>query len=254
MRDVSVRERLDAESRARLVAESASRAKTAMLSFIAHEMGNPLNGLLGFAQLMANDRSQPLPEGQARRLEHVLASGRHLQGLMRDVLDVGRFEAGAMSLRIEAVDAAAAVAAAVDAVGALALQADVGVRVGDAPMPLAVLADPKRLHQCLLNLLTNGVKYCRAGSSVSVTLVATGATVRIEVGDNGPGMTEAQCRHLFEPFNRLGREHGSLPGSGLGLVITRQLAGAMGGTLEVASELGAGSRFTLTLPLARAAR
>ena len=81
MRDISVRERFEAESRARLVAESASRAKTAMLSFITHEMGNPLNGLLGFAQLMGNDRNQPLPPVQARRLEHVIASGRRARGM-----------------------------------------------------------------------------------------------------------------------------------------------------------------------------
>jgi PAS domain S-box-containing protein len=247
LRDVGDRERLEVELRSRIAAESASRTKTLMMSYIAHEIGNPLNCLLGFAQLMADDAGHPLAPEQTKRLEHIVASGQQLEGLMHEVLDLGRFEVGKLTIDLQRVDAAACVKDAAAAVSALARQA--GVTLSPLPVSpsLRLTADAYRLHQCLLNLLTNAIKYNRAGGWVRIEVKGDATEVSIAVCDNGMGMDAAQRQHLFEPFNRLGRQQVA-PGSGLGLVITRQIVEAMHGHLRVDSEPGQGSCFTITLP------
>ena len=248
LRDTGDQERLEAESRSRIEAETASRTKTLMMSYIAHEMGNPLNGLLGFAQLMERDAGAPLSPMQAQRLQHIVTSGRHLQGLMRDVMDIGSFETGNMTVDLRAIDANRCVEDAISAVSAQAAQAGVTVSgVPASPSP-SILADKDRLHQCLVNLLTNAVKYNRRGGWVRVDLAPDSEHVDIAVRDNGLGLEAAQLQRLFEPFNRLGREQAPMPGAGLGLVIARQLVQAMNGQLRVESEPGQGSCFTIALP------
>ena len=250
LRDISDRERLEAESRSRIEAETASRTKTLMMSYIAHEMGNPLNGLLGFAQLMVADVGHPLAPEQAKRLEHIVASGRHLQGLMLDVMDLGRFETGELTIDLRPVDAARCVEDAAAAVSSLAGQA--GVTLSSLPVSPSIrcAADADRLHQCLLNLLTNAIKYNRSGGWVRIEVKGDSEEVAIAVRDNGLGLDALQRQHLFEPFNRLGRQRAAAPGAGLGLVITRQLVEAMNGQLRVDSEPGLGSCFTIVLPSA----
>jgi PAS domain S-box-containing protein len=254
LRDASDRERLEIESQARLQAEAASRAKTLRMSYIAHEMGNPLNGLLGFAQLMASDTVHPLVPQHARWLDHITTSGRRLLGLMRDVMDLGGFEAGRLAIELRPTDAGRSVEDALAAVAAQALQA--GVTLSSVPPHpglapgLTCIADGERLHQCLANLLSNAIKYGRPGGWVRVEVKAAGGAVEIGVRDDGIGMTETQRKHLYEPYNRLGREHAGTPGAGLGLVVTRQLVLAMGGRLHVDSAAELGSCFTILLPLA----
>ena len=248
LRDTGDQERLEAESRSRIEAETASRTKTLMMSYIAHEMGNPLNGLLGFAHLMEGDAGAPLSPAQAKRLQNIVTSGRHLQGLMRDVMDIGRLETGNMTVEVQAVDANGCVEDALAAVSAQAAQAGVTLSGAPAGPPLTILADKDRLHQCLVNLLTNAVKYNRPGGWARIELAAASQHVDIAVRDNGLGLQASQLQRLFEPFNRLGREQAPMPGAGLGLVITRQLVQAMNGQLRVESEAGQGSCFTITLP------
>src|SRR6202790_4245424 len=221
LRDVGDRERLEVELRSRIAAESASRTKTLMMSYIAHEIGNPLNCLLGFAQLMAADVRNPLAPEQTKRLQHIAASGRQLEGLMREVLDLGRFEVGKLTFDLQRVDAAACVKDAAAAVSALARQAGVGLSPLPVSPSLRLTAHAYRLHQCLLNLLTNAIKYNRSGGWARIEVKGDATEVSIAVCDNGMGMDAAQRQHLFEPFNRLGRQQVA-PGSGLGLVITRQ--------------------------------
>jgi PAS domain S-box-containing protein len=209
LRDISDRERLEAESRSRIAAETASRTKTQMMAYIAHEMGNPLNGLLGFADLMVADRDHPLAADQATRLEHIVASGRHLQGLMRDVMDLGRFETGKLTIDLRPVDAARCAEEAMAAVSALAVQAGVTLSSLPASPSIRVAADADRLHQCLVNLLTNAIKYNRPGGWARIEVKGVKGDkqeVTIAVRDNGIGMDALQRQHLFEPFNRLGRQ------------------------------------------------
>jgi PAS domain S-box-containing protein len=247
LRDVSDRERLEVELRSRVAAESASRTKTLMMSYIAHEIGNPLNCLLGFAQLMARDTGYPLGEEQTKRLDHIVDSGQQLQGFMREVMDLGRFEVSKPTVDLRQVDAAVCMKDAAAAVLALARQAGVTLLPLPVSPSLRLTADADRLHQCLLNLLTNAIKYNRSGGWARIEVGGDAKEVTIAVSDNGLGMDAMQRQHLFEPFNRLGRQQVA-PGSGLGLVITRQLVEAMHGQLRVDSEPGQGSRFTITLP------
>jgi len=113
-----------------------------------------------------------------------------------------------------------------------------------------IITDAARLHQCLVNLLTNAIKYNRPNGSVRVEVRRNGPDATVMVRDDGLGMDELQRQHLFEPFNRLGRQHAAMPGAGLGLVITRQLVEAMGGQLRVESEAGLGSCFSIIVPCA----
>jgi len=248
LRDISDRERLEAESRSRIEAETASRTKTLMLSYIAHEMGNPLNGVVGFAQLMAADDKHPLPAAQATRLAQILACGKHLERLMRDVMDLGRFQTGKLTVELRPLNAARCAQDATEAISALAEPAGVTLTCLLASTSVHCAADAERLHQCLVNLLTNAVKYNRRGGWARIEVTGDSHEVAIAVRDNGMGMDSLQREHLFEPFNRLGRHLAAAPGSGLGLVITRQLVEAMNGTLRVQSEPGLGSCFTITLP------
>lgn len=248
LRDISDRERLEVESRSRVEAEAASRTKTLMLSYIAHEMGNPLNGMRGFAELMAADDKHPLPPVQAERLTQILASGRHLEVLMRDVMDLGRFETGKLTVELRPVDAARCAQDATEAVSALAQQAGIKLASLLASAITHCAADAGRLRQCLVNLLTNAIKYNRPGGWARIELTSDSQGLAIAVRDNGFGLDALQREHLFEPFNRLGRQLAATPGAGLGLVITRQLVEAMNGQLRVESEPGQGSCFTIALP------
>ncbi|MFG6466263.1 response regulator [Pelomonas baiyunensis] len=247
LRDISDRERLQAESVARAAAEAASTAKTRMIGVIAHELGNPLNAVLGFAQIMRMDPA--LDAKRAEGLDRIQNAGRAMQHLIEDLLEFARGETGALKLNLGAVDLRDTVAEALAAVAPAASWAGVDVRepVLTQRPPLAQ-ADARRLTQCLSNLLSNAVKYNERGGHVGVEIDEPApGRVRVAVRDDGMGMDETQLHSLFEPFNRLGRERSDRPGTGLGLAITRQLVHAMHGELSVTSTPGQGSCFAITL-------
>lgn len=255
LRDTGDRERLQAESVARAAAEASSEAKTRMIGVIAHEMGNPLNAVLGFAQLMRMDTT--LDARRAEWIDRIQQSGRAMQSLLEDLVEFARGEAGGLSLNLAAVNPALAVQEALGATAPAAAWAGVALHGpqpdDDAAAVPEVLADPRRLQQCLTNLMSNAVKYNQRGGHVAVTLSQPEpGCVRIAVQDNGLGMDADQLACLFQPFNRLGRERSDRPGTGLGLVITRQLVQAMQGRLDVSSALGQGSCFSITLNCASA--
>jgi PAS domain S-box-containing protein len=246
-RDVT--EQLQAEQlrRDKLEAERASRAKTTFLSRVSHELRTPLNGILGFAQLMELDAEHPLAPVQRQRLSSVQRAGRHLLELINDVLDLTRIEREDFSLQAEPV------ALGTSLQGCLALVAPLAATRGIvlAPAPpttLWVQADTRALEQVLMNLLSNAIKYNRDGGRVWVTVDSTARKVTIAVHDTGPGLTAEQRGRLFQPFARLGAEARRIEGSGLGLVIARQLVQAQGGTLDVEGEPGQGCVFRVVLP------
>ncbi len=251
LRDVTDRERLEDEARARAAAEAASAAKSAFLSYVVHELGNPLNGLLGLLELGGVERGAALPEAWRTRLDAMQECGRQLRGLMRDLLDMGRLDSGALALALQPVDPVRCMAEALAAVRADAAAAGVTVHLEPGAAP-TVQADPQRLRQCLVNLIGNALKYGRPGGRVELSVRAGAGAVHIGVRDDGPGLDPMQRAQLFQPFNRLGQERGARPGAGLGLIITRRLVEAMGGRLEVDSVPGAGSCFSLVLPPAAA--
>jgi signal transduction histidine kinase/CheY-like chemotaxis protein len=250
--DQSQRERAAAQELARRGAEAASRAKSEFLSRVSHELRTPMNAILGYAQLL---QLGPLAPAQQEQLRRIVTAGWHLVHLIDDVLDLSRIESGQLQVRSQALDLAAAAAEALRLVAPQAAAAGVALQgLAPQPAPLLVQADPTRLQQVLLNLLSNAIKYNRPGGRVWLTLEPAPPQegLRLAVHDNGLGLDAQQRARLFRPFDRLGREAGAQPGTGIGLVICQRLLALMGGTLELAdSRPGAGSVFVLGLPAAQ---
>ncbi len=248
-RDVSGAVHNEHLQREKEAAERANRAKSEFLSRVSHELRTPLNGILGFAQLMQLDRAQPLQGDQQRRLESVLRAGRHLLDLINEVLDLSRIESEDFSLKLQAVNLAESVNMCLNLVQPLA--AGSAVQLPTAALPTcAVMADPRALEQVLMNLLSNAIKYNRPHGAVHISQHQENNQLVLAIRDEGLGLSTEQQAALFQPFNRLGAERTRIEGSGLGLVISRDLMRAMGGTLGVQSQLGQGAVFSLTLPLA----
>ena len=233
-------------------AERASRAKSEFLSRMSHELRTPLNGILGFAQLMALDRQAPLAPDQQRRLDKVVQAGSRLLELIDDVLDLARIEHRRDAFALEPVEAGAVLSHCLALIAPLAEQAGVSL-----PPPCThthwVRADRRALEQMLMNLLSNAIKYNRRGGAVHVAIEPVDGHLRIAVRDEGAGLTPQQQARLFQHFERLGAETSGVPGTGLGLVITRELAQAMGAALQVRSTPGSGSTFSIVLPRCEAA-
>ncbi len=247
------------ETRAALtVAQSASHAKTAFLSRMSHELRTPLNAVLGFTALLASESPAQLPPRQLAQVEHVHQAGKHLLTLINDVLDLSRIEAGQFAVEARPLalgpllDEAVQMTQPQAQAAAITLHAD--YREQDHKEGgLAVCADPTRLRQVMLNLLSNAIKYNRAEGLVHLTVACEGPRVRITVSDTGLGMTHDQLKHVFEPFNRLGRESSCVEGVGVGLALTRELLNLMHGDIEIDSEVGRGTRACVILPRAEAA-
>jgi PAS domain S-box-containing protein len=248
--DHSDRMRLEQAERERERAEAANRAKSDFVSRMSHELRTPLNAMLGFAQILALDREPGLAPQQREWVMQIQRAGWHLLEMINETLDLARIEAGAVRLALGRVDVAPMLAASAALVDASARQRGVTVAIA-ASAGIGVIADEMRLKQVLTNLLSNAIKYNREGGAVTVSaaLDDTGH-VAIAVADTGLGMTPEQMGALFQPYNRLGREHTAIEGTGIGLVISRRLAELMNGTLEVSSRAGHGSTFTLRLAAA----
>ncbi|MBP2295618.1 hybrid sensor histidine kinase/response regulator [Azospirillum rugosum] len=237
---------------ARVEAEQASRAKAEFLAAMSHEMRTPLNGILGFTQLLLDGELSPL---QRRQATHVRDAGRFLLTVIDDVLDFSRIEAGRLDLH--AVDFALRdLVASCEAV----LRPDAGrkglaLHVSVAPdVPGWLRGDPDRLRQVILNLLGNAVKFTEHGS-VALSVVKTadtpdGARLTVSVVDTGIGIAEDRQGELFQRFSQIDRSRG---GTGLGLAISRRLVEVMGGEVGVRSRPGIGSTFWFTLTLPEAA-
>jgi PAS domain S-box-containing protein len=251
--DLSEHQQLERSEQARAKAEAASRAKTEFVSRMSHELRTPLNAMLGFAQLLGLDKTAPLAGHQRAWAEQIQRAGWHLLDMINDTLDLARIESGAVGFELQPVAVKPLIEASRELLAPLALRRQVQIIEELPAAALAVKADETRFKQILSNLLSNAVKYNRDGGRVVVrALAAPAGRVTIEVEDNGLGMTESQLGSLFQPFNRLGREASGVEGTGIGLVICRRLAEAMGGTLEASSRAGQGSVFTLVLPRATA--
>ena len=246
-RDVSEQIRHEALQRDKEAAERANLAKSEFLSRVSHELRTPLNSILGFAQLMTMDEAHPLAPEQQRRLAGVQRAGSHLLDLIDEVLDLTRIERGSVDLPLQPVDLHASVAGCLRLLQPLAAQHEVELPVATADGPCWVQGDARSLEQVLMNLLSNAIKYNRPGRRVRLDLVRDASRVQLSVIDEGEGLTPEQQAQLFQPFNRLGAERRRVEGTGLGLVIARELTLAMEGRLEVQSQPGEGSRFTVVL-------
>ncbi|RVU45260.1 ATP-binding protein [Rubrivivax rivuli] len=241
-----VAERTAELATARDLAESANRAKTEFLSRMSHELRTPLNAILGFAQVLRL-RERAAPQGVDEQLGHIESAGWHLLDLINDVLDLSRIEAGTLVVSMDAVAVAPVLGECLRMVDAEARRLQLSLHVDPLPPALAVRGDATRLRQVLVNLLSNACKYNRPGGRVHVRVAADEVSVQLSVVDSGVGLNEQQRASLFQPFNRLGAESSAVEGTGIGLVITQRLMALMGGTLDVDSEPGVGTTFTVRL-------
>ena len=231
-------------------AAAANQAKTEFLSRMSHELRTPLNAVLGFAQLLRDAPVLDAAEAERARVDAILQAGWHLLTLIDDVLDIARIESGHIHTELQPLRLRALLDEATALLRPQAQLAEVALNVDDAAGDCRVLGDPLRLRQSLVNLLSNAVKYNRPGGRVSVTGAAETDRYVLRIADTGCGMSELQMAHLFEPFNRLGRERGSVEGTGIGLVLTRKLLELMGAGLQLESRPGEGTTVRIELALA----
>ena len=230
-------------------AEKANAAKNEFLLRMSHELRTPLNAILGFGQILQG----PVVATEDRRTgaAHVVTAGRHLLSLINEVLDIARIESGRLELSLEPVRVPTLVGETLDLLRPLAAERRITLEVRPrADADSAVLADRQRLKQILLNFLSNAVKYSPEEGRVVVHWRAErGRALRLCVSDEGPGMSREQTARLFVAFERLGAEGSDIPGTGLGLALSKHLAKAMRGRIGVRTSPGRGSTFWVRLPL-----
>ncbi len=225
------------------------RSKRRFLANMSHELRTPLTNIIGFSQLMLKGIDGPLTEQQRVDLEIIWHNGRHLLGLINDLLDISQIEAGLMELEFRVVDLADLIHSVMATASALVRDKDVVLREEVAPGLPAVWADPIRVRQVLLRLLANAAKFTERGE-IQVRAWAEGDRVCVSVSDTGIGIPPADMERIFERFEQGRLEDGRRPnGAGLGLALSKEFVEMHGGEIWVESEVGKGSTFTFTLPL-----
>ncbi len=261
IRDVTERKRVEQEFRSlqqgyttelearHKEADRLNRLKSEFMASVSHELRTPLHTIIGFAELLAEEGESTFNDKHRRFLHHIQVDSEHLLGLINDVLDLSRIEAGGLNLHTEDISLDSIISEAVNAIRPSAGSKSVTVRADPAPN-ISVLADPLRMRQILYNLLSNGVKFTEPGGEVAVSSVADGDFVRITVTDTGVGIPTEECEHIFDKFYQVGHTTvGVRQGTGLGLTICKQLVEMQDGKIWVESRPGEGSYFHFTLPM-----
>lgn len=230
-------------------AKAADRAKSEFLAMISHELRTPLGGIIGFSELLLDERAGALTEKQKAYLRRILSSGRHLLALINDLLDLSKAEAGAMDLIREEVELEPFFREALDVVTARAEKGGVTLGLRLSTRRRRFCFDPVRMRQVMFNLLSNAVKFTPAGGSVTVVVRDEGDALAVDVIDTGIGIRPEALERIFLPFVQeepaIGRRY---EGTGLGLSLTKRLVELHGGRITVESAPGKGSRFTVVLP------
>lgn len=242
------RQQIELES-ARDAAEKANSAKSEFLSNMSHELRTPLNAVLGFAQLMETATPSPTP-AQKMSIEQILNGGWYLLRLVNEILDLALIESGKLMMLQETINLSEVLRDCQLMIMPQAETRGITVRLPDGLQEFYIDADKTRIKQVMINLLSNAIKYNRQDGTVTVACEITeDHLMRVSVSDTGPGLAPEMLEQLFQPFNRLGQEASDAEGTGIGLVVTKQLVELMGGVIGVHSERGAGTTFWFELPL-----
>jgi PAS domain S-box-containing protein len=237
----------EALMKAKEEAERSNKFKDQFLSTMSHELRTPLNAVLGFSDLLTEERYGPLNDKQRRYLTHIHTGGKHLLRLINDILDLSKIEAGRLQLAIESVSIDGSFAEVIDTLRPLADRKSQSLVVNAAP-ELNVRADSTRFKQILMNLLGNAIKFTPDGGKIELMAQKLGDVVRVEVRDSGPGIPLEEQQRIFEAFHRLQQSEKGAEGTGLGLAITKRLVELHGGHLGLESQPSLGSCFYFTLP------
>jgi PAS domain S-box-containing protein len=241
-----------ADARRLTTAESANVAKSEFLTAMSHELRTPLNAIGGYVDLLTLGLGGSVTPQQREYLERIRRSQLHLMGIITDLLNFSRIEAGQISYDVAPILLSKAIDSVMPLVEPQALAKSVSLKRESDEPDLTLMGDRSKVDQILLNLLSNAIKFTSAGGTIRVSTAATDDTASILVGDTGRGIPADKLEAIFEPFIQLGRSLSSAhEGTGLGLAISRDLARGMKGDLTASSVEGVGSVFTLTLPRRR---
>jgi PAS domain S-box-containing protein len=231
------------------VSETANVAKSTFLTAMSHELRTPLNAIGGYTELLTLGLGGPTTPEQLDYLERIRRSQQHLLGIISDLLNFSRIEAGTLTYDIRHLSLKEVIEGVVPLIEPQAEAKAIVLKTDTTSRDCLVLGDRAKVDQILLNLLSNAIKFTESTGTVTVRCKESGNTASIEVVDTGVGIPPNKLEAIFEPFVQLGRSLSSAhEGTGLGLAISRELARAMKGNLTVSSKRGSGSTFTLTLP------
>jgi PAS domain S-box-containing protein len=230
-------------------AQSADLMKSAFLATMSHELRTPMNSIIGFTSILLKEYAGPLNPEQAKQLSMVKNSGQHLLGLINDILDISKIEAGELVVAMSEFNYVKALVETIDFLLPQASKKGLEIKTEISESEIGIKSDQRRVEQILLNLISNAIKFSTTGT-IKIKVTASDGFLITQVIDEGIGISESDLNKLFEPFIQIdGGLTRSHDGTGLGLAISKNLVEKLGGTIQVESQLNKGSIFTFSLPL-----
>jgi signal transduction histidine kinase len=231
--------------------EVASQHKSEFLANMSHELRTPLNAIIGFSEVLGERLFGELNEKQDEYLKDIHASGQHLLSLINDILDLSKIEAGRMELELSDFDLPTAIDNALTLVRERAGRRGIGLHQAADEGLGQIRGDERKIKQVLLNLLSNAIKFTSDGGRIDVRAKPADGSVEVSVTDTGVGIAPEDQEAIFDEFRQVGTAEKKVEGTGLGLAPSRKFIELHGGRIWVQSEVGAGSTFTFTIPVAR---